>query len=55
VQLILAGHPTANIAERLGITVGTVENHRRTSRYRAERYSPRRPVSEVAAIAASHP
>ena len=29
VQLILAGHPTANIAERLGITVGTVKNHRR--------------------------
>jgi len=27
--LILAGHPTANIAERLGITVGTVKNHRR--------------------------
>lgn len=29
VQLILAGHPTANIAGRLGITVGTVKNHRR--------------------------
>lgn len=29
VQLVLAGHPTANIAERLGITVGTVKNHRR--------------------------
>ncbi len=29
VQLILAGHPTTNIAERLGITVGTVKNHRR--------------------------
>ncbi|CDX12769.1 Transcriptional regulator (fragment) [Mesorhizobium sp. SOD10] len=29
VELILAGHPTANIAERLGITVGTVKNHRR--------------------------
>ena len=29
VQLILAGHPTATIAERLGITVGTVKNHRR--------------------------
>lgn len=29
VQLILAGHPTANIADRLGITVGTVKNHRR--------------------------
>lgn len=29
VQLILAGHPTANIAERLGITVGTVKNPRR--------------------------
>lgn len=28
-KLILAGHPTANIAERLGITVGTVKNHRR--------------------------
>lgn len=27
--MILAGHPTANIAERLGITVGTVKNHRR--------------------------
>lgn len=29
VQLILAGHPTATIAERLGITVGTTKNHRR--------------------------
>ena len=29
VQLVLAGHPTATIAERLGITVGTVKNHRR--------------------------
>ena len=29
VQLVLAGHPTANIAERLGITVGTAKNHRR--------------------------
>ena len=28
-SLILAGHPTATIAERLGITVGTVKNHRR--------------------------
>lgn len=29
VQLVLAGHPTAAIAERLGITVGTAKNHRR--------------------------
>lgn len=29
VQLVLAGHPTATIATRLGITVGTVKNHRR--------------------------
>lgn len=29
VELILAGHPTATIAERLGITVGTTKNHRR--------------------------
>ena len=29
VQLVLAGHPTASIAERLGIAVGTVKNHRR--------------------------
>ncbi|RFC66810.1 MULTISPECIES: helix-turn-helix transcriptional regulator [Mesorhizobium] len=29
VQLILAGHPSATIAQRLGITVGTVKNHRR--------------------------
>lgn len=29
VQLVLAGHPTAAIAERLGITVGTTKNHRR--------------------------
>jgi DNA-binding CsgD family transcriptional regulator len=29
VQLILAGHPTATIAKRLGITVGTAKNHRR--------------------------
>lgn len=29
VQLILAGHPTATISGRLGITVGTVKNHRR--------------------------
>jgi DNA-binding CsgD family transcriptional regulator len=29
VQLILAGHPTATIAERLGIAVGTAKNHRR--------------------------
>ena len=29
VQLVLAGHPTANIAARLGIAVGTVKNHRR--------------------------
>jgi DNA-binding CsgD family transcriptional regulator len=29
VQLVLAGHPTATIAQRLGITVGTVKNHRR--------------------------
>jgi DNA-binding CsgD family transcriptional regulator len=27
--LILAGHPSATIAERLGITPGTVKNHRR--------------------------
>ena len=30
VQLILAGHPNATIAQRLGITVGTVKNHRRS-------------------------
>ncbi|WP_019170016.1 helix-turn-helix transcriptional regulator [Pseudaminobacter salicylatoxidans] len=29
VQLVLAGHPTAAIAKRLGITVGTAKNHRR--------------------------
>ena len=29
VQIVLAGHPTATIAQRLGITVGTVKNHRR--------------------------
>jgi DNA-binding CsgD family transcriptional regulator len=29
VQLILTGHPTATIAQRLGITVGTAKNHRR--------------------------
>lgn len=29
VELILAGHPSANIAGRLGITIGTVKNHRR--------------------------
>jgi len=29
VQLILAGHPTTTIARRLGITAGTVKNHRR--------------------------
>jgi hypothetical protein len=29
VQLILAGHPTASIAARLCIAVGTVKNHRR--------------------------
>lgn len=29
VQLVLAGHPTATIATRLGIAVGTVKNHRR--------------------------
>lgn len=29
VALVLAGHPTATIAQRLGITVGTVKNHRR--------------------------
>lgn len=29
VQLILAGHPTATIADRLGITIGTTKNHRR--------------------------
>ncbi len=28
VQLILAGHPNATIAQRLGIQVGTVKNHR---------------------------
>ena len=28
-QLVLAGHPTATIAERLGIIVGTAKNHRR--------------------------
>jgi DNA-binding CsgD family transcriptional regulator len=28
VQFVLAGHPTATIAERLGITVGTAKNHR---------------------------
>lgn len=28
-RLILAGHPTATISSRLGITVGTVKNHRR--------------------------
>jgi DNA-binding CsgD family transcriptional regulator len=27
-QLILSGHPNQTIAERLGITVGTVKNHR---------------------------
>ena len=30
VRLVLAGHPTALIAKRLGITVGTVKNHRRS-------------------------
>lgn len=29
VQLVLAGHPTATIARRLGIAVGTAKNHRR--------------------------
>ena len=29
VRWVLAGHPTAAIAGRLGITVGTVKNHRR--------------------------
>jgi len=29
VQLILTGHPNATLAQRLGITVGTVKNHRR--------------------------
>jgi DNA-binding CsgD family transcriptional regulator len=29
VTLVLAGHPTAAIARRLGITVGTAKNHRR--------------------------
>lgn len=29
VQLILSGHPTATIAQRLAITVGTAKNHRR--------------------------
>jgi DNA-binding CsgD family transcriptional regulator len=29
VQLILTGHPTATIAGRLAITVGTAKNHRR--------------------------
>jgi DNA-binding CsgD family transcriptional regulator len=29
VQLILTGHPTATIAGRLVVTVGTVKNHRR--------------------------
>jgi DNA-binding CsgD family transcriptional regulator len=29
VDLVLAGHPTASISQRLGITVGTVKNHRR--------------------------
>ncbi len=29
VALILAGHPSATLARRLGITVGTVKNHRR--------------------------
>jgi DNA-binding CsgD family transcriptional regulator len=29
VELILAGYPTAVISKRLGITVGTVKNHRR--------------------------
>lgn len=28
VQLVLAGHPTAAIAQKLGIAVGTVKNHR---------------------------
>ena len=29
VRLVLAGHPTAGIAKRLGIAPGTVKNHRR--------------------------
>lgn len=29
VSLVLAGHPTSAIAERLSITPGTVKNHRR--------------------------
>lgn len=29
VQYVLAGHPTATIADRLGITIGTTKNHRR--------------------------
>jgi DNA-binding CsgD family transcriptional regulator len=29
VELVLAGHPSASIAQRLGITTGTVKNHRR--------------------------
>ncbi|HEV7252728.1 MAG TPA: LuxR C-terminal-related transcriptional regulator [Mesorhizobium sp.] len=29
VKMILAGHPTATVAKRLGITVGTAKNHRR--------------------------
>lgn len=29
VELVLAGHPTATIATRLGIAIGTAKNHRR--------------------------
>lgn len=29
VTLVLAGHPTATIAQRLGMTTGTFKNHRR--------------------------
>lgn len=57
VRLILAGHPTASIAQKLGIAAGTVKNHRlhiykkldiTTERELFLQYIDRRPRSEAA-------
>jgi DNA-binding CsgD family transcriptional regulator len=57
VKLILAGHPTASIARKLGITAGTAKNHRlhiykkldiTTERELFLQYIDRRPRSEAA-------
>jgi DNA-binding CsgD family transcriptional regulator len=55
VQLILTGHPTATIAGRLAITVGTAKNHRRRIYEKLDITTERRGASRATIASAPAP